>query len=78
MSEDTEKARVEAEARRLQSGMTSADRTRFWSGLNRYLASEAEHAQRLAEEERPSAQPAASEPSTPSASVKPQRKPTEQ
>ena len=54
MSEDTDKARAQAEARRLQSGMTSADRTRFWSGLNRYLASEAEHSHKLAEQERPS------------------------
>ena len=52
MSDDIEKARIQAEARRLQSGMTSADRARFWLGLNRYLSSEAEHAQKLADRER--------------------------
>ena len=48
---NTERARAQAEARRLQPGMTSADRTRFWSGLNRYLSSEAEHAHKAAEQD---------------------------
>lgn len=31
---------------------SSADRARFWAGMNRYLGTEARHAHRVAERER--------------------------
>jgi hypothetical protein len=42
MMDDLEKARAQAEARQAEERrMTSADRARFWAGLNRYLGAEA-------------------------------------
>ncbi len=50
--EDLENARAQAEARKSTDRPSSADRARFWAGLNRYLASEAAHAHKAAERER--------------------------
>jgi hypothetical protein len=38
-----EKARAQSEAQKSERQMTSADRARFWAGLNRYLKAEAVH-----------------------------------
>lgn len=50
--EDLENARAQSEARESAPRPSSADRARFWAGLNRYLASEAAHAHKEAERER--------------------------
>ena len=47
--DNLEKARTQAEAQQSEQRMTSADRSRFWAGLNRYLRAEAAHAQHAAE-----------------------------
>lgn len=50
---DIENARAQAESIRASDRtMTSAERARLWAGLNRYLASEAEHAHKVAREEQ--------------------------
>jgi hypothetical protein len=49
---DTEKARATREAQETVSrASASANRQRLWAGLNRYLATEGEHARRVAREE---------------------------
>jgi hypothetical protein len=55
--EDLENARAQAEARKSAPQPSSADRARFWAGLNRYLASEAAHAHKEAERERAESPP---------------------
>ena len=50
---DIENARAQAESiKSSDRTMTSAERARLWAGLNRYLASEAEHAHRVARQEQ--------------------------
>jgi hypothetical protein len=41
--DEQENARARTEAVRSDSAVSSADRARFWAGLNRYLASELQH-----------------------------------
>jgi hypothetical protein len=55
--EDLDKARAQAEARESAARRSSADRARFWAGLNRYLAAEAAHAHDTAEREREREEP---------------------
>lgn len=51
--DNRERAQAQKEAIETASKATqSANRARLWAGLNRYLATEAEHAQRAAREER--------------------------
>lgn len=55
MSEQ-EQALAEQEARATARASGSAERARLWAGMNRYLAAEAAHAQRVndeSEEEAP-------------------------
>lgn len=47
--DNLERARAQAEAQQSERRMTSADRSRFWAGLNRYLKAEAVHEQHAAE-----------------------------
>lgn len=52
---EIENARAQAEAvRSADRTMSSAERARLWAGLNRYLASEAEHAHKVAHDEQES------------------------
>jgi len=57
-----ENARAQHEAVQTASlASRSADRARFWAGLNRYLSAEAAHAQKVAHDEK-AAERAADEP----------------
>jgi hypothetical protein len=50
---ESENQRAQKEAVETSSKVTrSADRARFWAGLNRYLSAEAEHAHKVAREEK--------------------------
>lgn len=49
---DLERRRTEKEARDTAGRRSSADRARLWASMNKYLASEARHAHRIADEER--------------------------
>lgn len=46
-----EQENVRARAEAQKSTMSSADRARFWAGLNRYLAAEAVHEHQASERE---------------------------
>ena len=60
--DNLEKARAEAEARQSERRMSSADRSRFWAGLNRYLKAEAVHEHHVAEREQEESGDASPEP----------------
>lgn len=47
--DNLEKARAQAEAQQSESRMSSADKARFWAGLNRYLKAETVHEHHAAE-----------------------------
>ena len=49
---DVERRKAQAEAVGAAAVVRSADRARFWAGMNRYLVAEATHAQKAAEAER--------------------------
>lgn len=49
---DLERRQAEHEAVETAPRRSSADRARLWASLNKYLASEARRAHRVAEEER--------------------------
>ena len=59
---EVENARARAEALRSAAPMSSADKARFWAGLNRYLATEVELARKTAAAEN---EPAKERPARP-------------
>jgi hypothetical protein len=53
---ETQRARMRAEARAEAVHRSGANRNRFWAGLNRYLATEAEREHKAAKKEQDEAE----------------------
>lgn len=52
--DETDKLQAQQEARaQAPRAMTGTEKARMWAGMNRYLATEAIHAAKAAEEDRP-------------------------